>query len=123
METEHARSMRNEKVEKLSVPPGFVSLSSFTLKRVLSSEVASSSMAVGDVCETERSQMVFTPGIDDIEKFKSNLGHRPWILYDQLNFHPNESDSELEVVIIFFFSCFSIDTLLKSKVIAALCCM
>ena len=75
--TEDTRSMINDKVEKLSVPPGFVSLSSFTLKNLSSNEVACSSMAVGDAFQTELSPMGFTPTMDNIAMFKSNLSHRP----------------------------------------------
>ncbi|XP_071938492.1 putative lysine-specific demethylase JMJ16 isoform X2 [Coffea arabica] len=95
--TEDTRSMINDKVEKLSVPPGFVSLSSFTLKNLSSNEVACSSMAVGDAFQTELSPVGFTPTMDNIAMFKSNLSHRPWILYNQFDYKSNESDSELEM--------------------------
>ncbi|KAL3531223.1 hypothetical protein ACH5RR_010545 [Cinchona calisaya] len=93
METENGRSLRNEKVEKLSVPPGFVSLSSFTLKNIVNSEAASTSMAVGSICETEPSTMGSTPSTIN----KSNLGRRPWILDNELGYNPEKDDSELEM--------------------------
>ncbi|XP_052211675.1 putative lysine-specific demethylase JMJ16 isoform X2 [Diospyros lotus] len=75
--------------EKLSVPPGFVSLSSFTLK-LQNSEGGCSSM--GSDVELEPVQMDDTCSVNGVAKPKRFTRHRPWILYDHYTENPEESN-------------------------------
>ncbi|KAL3644975.1 hypothetical protein CASFOL_010155 [Castilleja foliolosa] len=84
------RSIKCVTGEKLSVPPGFVSLTAFTLKRK-----AADSTAVGDESEPEAVYAPLNNG--DIEKFKASLVHRPWICSDQFDRIPHEHDSDRSV--------------------------
>ncbi|XAR61090.1 hypothetical protein NMG60_11034699 [Bertholletia excelsa] len=86
--------VKNGAVEKLSVPPGFVSLTSFTLKRVENNEETSTELALGYELEPEPVQMDSSSGVNDIAKLKRSLTHRPWMLHDQYSCNPEESDSE-----------------------------
>ena len=110
MGTERIRTrITNGKGDRLSVPPGFVSLTSFSLKRVGNSKEACRSMASGSRFEPEPVQMDIS--IDDSAKLKRSLKRRPWILYDQYTHNPEESHSEqLDVMIfilfILFINCF-----------------
>ncbi|XP_057480253.1 putative lysine-specific demethylase JMJ16 isoform X3 [Actinidia eriantha] len=93
MGTERIRTrITNGKGDKLSVPPGFVSLTSFSLKRVGNSKEACRSLASGSGLEPEPVQMDIS--IDDSAKLKRSFKRRPWILYDQYTHNPEESYSE-----------------------------
>ncbi|XP_075489903.1 putative lysine-specific demethylase JMJ16 isoform X1 [Primulina tabacum] len=71
------QSLRNGSEEKLSVPPGFVSLTSLTLKRTANgSEEATDDMA------TERIDPLSKHAI---KKFKTSFSQRPWILHNQFD--------------------------------------
>ncbi|KAA8550742.1 hypothetical protein F0562_002426 [Nyssa sinensis] len=95
MGTERVRTcVKDDKVDKLSVPPGFVSLSSFMLKRLETSEETCSSMAFGSEFEPEPAQMDTACNVFDIANLKRSLRRRPWILYNQFNHNAEESDSE-----------------------------
>ncbi|KAL0459392.1 UNVERIFIED_CONTAM: putative lysine-specific demethylase [Sesamum latifolium] len=75
--------------EDLSVPPGFVSLTSFTLKRKVTDQEAADPMAVagesGPVLMSDPLSSV------DIEKLKTSFTQRPWICHDQV---PEKYDCE-----------------------------
>ncbi|XP_059626030.1 putative lysine-specific demethylase JMJ16 isoform X2 [Cornus florida] len=88
-------SAKKDKMEKLSVPPGFVSLTSFKLKRVESSGKTFSSGASESVLEPASAEMDTACNIVDAAKLKKSLWRRPWILYNQLTHNPEKSDSEL----------------------------
>lgn len=75
--------VENGKFRKLSVPPGFVSLTSFSLRRVENNE---------DASEPEPAQMDLTRELD-VEFVKKSVRHRPWILYDESNVRTRESES------------------------------
>ncbi|THG21854.1 hypothetical protein TEA_015320 [Camellia sinensis var. sinensis] len=95
MGTEHTKTgVKNGDGEKLSVPPGFASLTSFVLKRVENSEETCSSMALGMEFEPEPTQVDITCSINDITKLKRSLKRRPWLLDDQYTHKHEESDSE-----------------------------
>ncbi|KAI3449785.1 hypothetical protein Pfo_006450 [Paulownia fortunei] len=86
------KCVTNNTEENLSVPPGFVSLTSLTLKRMVTGGEATDPMAVGGE---------FKPGLIgaplsniDIEKFKASFLQRPWICQDQFDRVPQNYDSE-----------------------------
>ncbi|XP_073156176.1 putative lysine-specific demethylase JMJ16 isoform X2 [Henckelia pumila] len=71
------QSLRNGSEERLSVPPGFVSLTSLKLKRTAKgSEEATDNMAI------ERIEPLSNHAI---KKFKTSLNQRPWILHNQFD--------------------------------------
>ncbi|KAF8401888.1 hypothetical protein HHK36_012838 [Tetracentron sinense] len=87
--------VKEQKVEIPSVPPGFVSLTSFTLKRVDYSEVMLSSMGPVSASESQLAQMDAECDISDAAKLTRSLRRRPWINYSQYNnSSEEESDSE-----------------------------
>lgn len=84
----------NDNVEKASVPPWFLSPTSFILKRPRHNE---------DPCSSIHNEIEFQPDPASVDtssyiletpKFKRSTWNRPWILHNQLN-HDAE-DSELE---------------------------
>ncbi|KAK4407238.1 putative lysine-specific demethylase [Sesamum angolense] len=78
--------------ENLSVPPGFVSLTSFTLKRKVTDQGAADPMAVAGESEPV---LISAPLSDfDIEKLKSSFMQRPWVYHDQLDHVPQKYDCE-----------------------------
>ncbi|CAA0832183.1 Putative lysine-specific demethylase JMJ16 [Striga hermonthica] len=82
MRTKRSSSHAKKKAEEdLAVPPGFVSLTSFTLKRKFMGRKADDLMAVD---KKSRAGSVDTPLRNiEIEKFKASFRQRPWICYDQ----------------------------------------
>nr|XP_016489499.1 PREDICTED: putative lysine-specific demethylase JMJ16 isoform X1 [Nicotiana tabacum]XP_016489500.1 PREDICTED: putative lysine-specific demethylase JMJ16 isoform X1 [Nicotiana tabacum] len=79
---------------KFSVPPGFESLMSFTLKKVKNSEEACNSVALGSEFAQGPSQVAATSTIISTGKLKSSVRHRPWILDDHVDHI--EDDPEFE---------------------------
>ncbi|PIN21217.1 hypothetical protein CDL12_06080 [Handroanthus impetiginosus] len=84
--------LSNNNEENLSVPPGFVSLTSLTLKRMVTAWEAADAMNVGGE---------FRPGLTDaplsnfdIERFKTSFTQKPWICHDELDHVPQRFDSE-----------------------------
>ena len=87
-------------VDDLSVPPGFASLTSFTLKRMEDSEETCNSMAFGSAFRPDPANMDAACDPIDIAEFKRSLRHRPWILYDQCDHEEEDSDpKQIDVVI------------------------
>ncbi|XP_043719015.1 lysine-specific demethylase JMJ18-like isoform X2 [Telopea speciosissima] len=86
--------IREGKVE-LPVPPGFVSLTSFTLKRVEDSEVTMSCLASSVVSDPQLARMDTKGDITDDLKITRTLRHRPWINYSQFN-DSSEEESDFE---------------------------
>ncbi|GER29682.1 transcription factor [Striga asiatica] len=82
MRTKRSLTHAKKKAEEdLAVPPGFVSLTSFTLKRKFIGRKADDVMAVD---KKSRAGSVDTPLRNvEIEKFKASFKQRPWICYDQ----------------------------------------
>ncbi|XP_041009146.1 putative lysine-specific demethylase JMJ16 isoform X4 [Juglans microcarpa x Juglans regia] len=94
MGTKRRRScISDENVESLSVPPGFVSLTSFLLKRVEKSEEINNSMSFVSASKQEPIKMDTLSDMTDIADLKTSLKRRPWILFDQSNHSPEELES------------------------------
>lgn len=75
-----------------SIPPGFESLTSFTLQKVENNEEACNSVAVENESEQGPSQLASTSTIISTGKLKNSVRRRPWILDD--NVDHMEEDSE-----------------------------
>ncbi|KAH9729336.1 putative lysine-specific demethylase JMJ16 [Citrus sinensis] len=90
-------NLGNEDLDKLSAPPGFMSLTSFLLKKVENSEESCNSVAFASasaqepVCANAPSDMV------DAGTLKRSLRNRPWILYEQSDNNQKESNFEQPV--------------------------
>lgn len=84
---------------KLSVPPGFESLMSFTLKKVKNSEEACNSVALGSGFAQGPSLVAATSTIISTGKLKSSVRHRPWILDDHVDHIEDDSEFEDDKVI------------------------
>lgn len=100
-------NLGNEDLDKLSAPPGFMSLTSFLLKKVENSEESCNSVAFASasaqepVCTNAPSDMV------DAGTLKRSLRNRPWILYEQSDNNQKESNFEQPVEVIFLLlRCF-----------------
>ncbi|CAK9177283.1 unnamed protein product [Ilex paraguariensis] len=106
MGTERTRtSSKKDNVDKLSVPPGFVSLTSIILRRVENGDGTCSSMAFGTELEPASAQIDTASNVIDIAKLKRSLKRRPWILHNQLDYNPEESGSE-EIDMVFYLLCY-----------------
>ncbi|KAH0657471.1 hypothetical protein KY289_026219 [Solanum tuberosum] len=68
-----------------SVPPGFESLTSFTLQKVENNEEACNSVAVGNESEQGPIQVASTSIIISTGKLKSSVRRKPWILDDHVD--------------------------------------
>lgn len=85
--------------ENLSVPPGFESLTTLKLKKIVSTAVE------GDL----------EPGVvgvplrnSDIERFKASFVQRPWISHGQFGRVQHQDDSEqigAKLVLFYFLQC------------------
>ncbi|XP_042486913.1 lysine-specific demethylase JMJ18-like [Macadamia integrifolia] len=95
METKCLRAqIREEKVE-FSAPPGFVSLTSFTLKRVDDSGIMMDCLESSVASELQPAQLDTKDDISDDLKIQRTLRRRPWINYSRLeNSSEEDSDSE-----------------------------
>ena len=100
-------NLGNEDLDKLSAPPGFMSLTSFLLKKVENSEESCNSVAFASasaqepVCTNAPSDMV------DAGTSKRSPRNRPWILYEQSDNNQKESNFEQPVEVIFLLlRCF-----------------
>ncbi|GAV76000.1 JmjC domain-containing protein/JmjN domain-containing protein/zf-C5HC2 domain-containing protein [Cephalotus follicularis] len=93
MRTEHIINVpRNRNLDELSAPPGFVSRTSFFLKKLENSEETCSSMASVNEFKHELAQAETSSEMIDGSALKRSLRSRPWILYEQRNYNPEESD-------------------------------
>lgn len=92
------------KEENLDVPPGFESLTSFTLKRVEDNEITTPCLASTSGSESQSIKMETEFDISDAANISRSLRRRPWINYGQFdNSSDDESDSEhLNQVSVFF---------------------
>lgn len=83
------------KEENLDVPPGFESLTSFTLKRVEDNEIETPSLASTSGSESRSIKMETEFDSSDAANISRSLRRRPWINYGQFyNSSDEESDSE-----------------------------
>ncbi|KAK0580538.1 hypothetical protein LWI29_003063 [Acer saccharum] len=86
--------------DKLSVPPGFASLTSFYLKKLENTEESCNTTAFASASKEEPIPTETTLDMDhmvDVATLKRSLGKRPWILNEKSNHHQEESDSEQSV--------------------------
>lgn len=92
----------NNMEENLSVPPGFVSLTTLTLKKMVTGREAA-------VDGEYKLGLIGGPlSNSDIEKFKTSLIQRPWISHGQFDCVPQQDDSEqteVDMVLLFFLQC------------------
>ncbi|KAF6154777.1 hypothetical protein GIB67_032389 [Kingdonia uniflora] len=86
-EFERARAKAEKAVP--SVPPGFVSLTAFTLKKISISRDVMSCMASKSVSES----MIAECDINDNVKFTRSVRHKPWVNYGRFNDSSDESDA------------------------------
>ncbi|KAL2510850.1 putative lysine-specific demethylase JMJ16 [Abeliophyllum distichum] len=91
-----------DNAETLSVPPGFVSLTSFTLKKVADSGEATD-LVVGREFKPDPNKMGSPLNNADIENAKSSFRLRPWILHNQFDRVSEKCDSELGMVLFILF--------------------
>lgn len=81
-----------------SVPPGFAPHTSFTLKRaevsVVSIEETHRSNGVVDTSRQEPFQTDATSDMTDLEKVKTSLKDRPWLLFDHSDHTSVEPDTQ-----------------------------
>lgn len=95
MGTEHKKPCLNdENVESPSVPPGFVSLTSFIVKRVEKSEESNNSQSFMSASKQEPIITDTMSDITDIAELKRSVKRRPWMLFNQSNHRLEESESE-----------------------------
>ena len=92
------------KEENLDVPPGFESLTSFTLKRAEDNEIATPCLPSTSGSESQSIKMETEFDISDAANISRSLRRRPWINYGQFyNNSDEESDTDhLHQVSIFF---------------------
>lgn len=84
----------NDTLEKLSVPPGFVSLTSFTLKRLRANRDFCSPIHNGIEQHQKPASTGTSSDIIENPKYKKSPGARPWILYNQPSHDADEIESE-----------------------------
>lgn len=74
----------------LSVPPGYVSLTSFILKRGEKVKKIDGAATFPTPSEQEPTKA----DMNDVDAYNQINRHRPWILLDQSNHKPEESHTE-----------------------------
>ncbi|XP_049409634.1 putative lysine-specific demethylase JMJ16 isoform X1 [Solanum stenotomum] len=82
--------------KEFSVPPGFESLTSFTLQKVENNEEACNSVAVGNESEQGPIQVASTSTIISTGKLKSSVRRRPWILDDHVDHMEEDFECEAD---------------------------
>ncbi|KAM3683295.1 hypothetical protein ACJW31_12G136500 [Castanea mollissima] len=86
-------SLNNEKVEGLSAPPGFVSRTSFVLKRVEKSDETNNTISSLGAPKQEPIKTDTMFDKTDIAELSGMLKRKPWILFDESNYSPKEFES------------------------------
>ncbi|KAM4077386.1 hypothetical protein ACJW30_12G134600 [Castanea mollissima] len=86
-------SLNNEKVEGLSAPPGFVSRTSFVLKRVEKSDETNNTISSLGAPKQEPIKTDTMFDKTDIAELSGTLKRKPWILFDESNYSPKEFES------------------------------
>ncbi|KAL8146971.1 putative lysine-specific demethylase JMJ16 isoform X2 [Apium graveolens] len=84
----------NDTAEKLSVPPGFVSLTTFTLRRSRANRESCSPKHNGIECHQKPASSGISSDIIESSKYKKSPGARPWIVYNQPSHDADEIESE-----------------------------
>ncbi|XP_024966544.1 putative lysine-specific demethylase JMJ16 isoform X2 [Cynara cardunculus var. scolymus] len=74
--------IKRGRAEEMTAPPGFASLTSFTLKRTKGNNEACN--LAGNPNDIEPEPIEVSSKIADVEKLQKCLKRRPWILHDQL---------------------------------------
>lgn len=98
MGTKHVRAnLGNEDLDKLSAPPGFVSHTSFLLKKVENSEESCNLVAFASASAQEPVCANIPSDTVDAGTLKRSLRNRPWILYEQSDDNQKESTFEQPV--------------------------
>lgn len=109
MGTKHVRAnLGHEDLDKLSAPPGFVSHTSFRLKKVENSEESCNPVAFASACAQEPVCANTPSDTVDAGTLKRSLRNRPWILYEQSDDNQKESTFEQPVEVIFLLIFFSL---------------
>ncbi|KAA8539005.1 hypothetical protein F0562_025697 [Nyssa sinensis] len=87
--------VKEESMDIPLIPPGFESLTSFTLKRVEDNEIMTSCSASASASEPQTIQMQSEFDCSDDAKITRSLRRRPWINYNRFdNSSGDESDTE-----------------------------
>lgn len=86
----------NDTAEKLSVPPVFVSLTSFTLKRSRANRDSCSPKHNGIEYRQKPASSGTSSDIIETPKYKKSHGAKPWIVYNQPSHDADEIDDEIE---------------------------
>ncbi|KAM7532196.1 hypothetical protein LguiB_035606 [Lonicera macranthoides] len=87
--------VKEENLEIPSIPPGFESLTSFTLRRVEDNESKTSCSISASASELQTAKMEMELEYGEDAKMKRSLRHRPWINYGRYdNSSGDESDNE-----------------------------
>lgn len=73
---------KRKRTDEMPAPPGFVSLTSFMLKRTKGNNEACN--LAGNRSDIEPEPIEVSSKIADVEKLQKSLKQRPWILHDQL---------------------------------------
>lgn len=95
MSKKHQTSqLNNENMDDLSAPPGFVSLTSFILKRVGKIEEANNSKEFLDSSTRKPTYLDSMSGVNDNAMLKKTLRQIPRIIIDPANHNSEVSDSE-----------------------------
>lgn len=88
-------------MDDLSVPPGFVSLTSFVLKRVGKIEEANNSKDFLDSSTQKQTYLDTISGVNDDAMLKNNYRQIPRVITDPANCNSEVSDSEQCDMVIF----------------------
>lgn len=97
----------NKHMKNLPVPPGFMSFTSFKLKRIEKGyEETDGSKDYLDGSKEDPLQIDTMVGLSGNDLLKRSLRHRPWILFDGANHKSEESDHEQFEEVIFLFDRF-----------------
>lgn len=97
--------VKEENLEIPSIPPGFESLTSFTLKRVEDNESKASCSISASASELQTAKMEMELEYGEDAKMKRSLRHRPWINYGRYD-NSSGDESDNEQVDQFLFFCF-----------------
>ncbi|KVI04786.1 FY-rich, C-terminal [Cynara cardunculus var. scolymus] len=90
--------VKEESMEISSIPPGFESLTAFSLKRVDDSEVASSSSAPMSASGSQTAKKEPRLGYIEDEGVNRSIKRRPWIDHSQINSSSGDESDSLQVI-------------------------
>lgn len=87
--------VKEDNMDIPSIPPGFESMTAFTLKRVENNDITASCSVSASTSESQTSQMETEFENSEEAKMTRSLRHRPWINYGQYdNSSGDDSDDE-----------------------------